>query len=95
MATIRNTKKEIAYLTEEVISNCYLALYFQGEERRDALSEIIDLAVDNYNSLVHRVNHPAEKHNRKLLRKHYAQIEKDMITNVDELFEKISKVCQS
>lgn len=95
MATIRNTKKEIAYLANEVISNCYLALYFQGEEHKDALLEIINKAADLHNDLIHRVNNPAEKNNRSLVRKHYRAIESDMITKVDELFCEISKICQA
>lgn len=95
MATIRNTKKEIAYLTGEVISNCYLALYFQGEEHKDALLDVINKAAELHNELIYRVNNPAEKHNRSLVRKHYRAIESDMITKVDALFQDISKVCQS
>lgn len=95
MATIRNTKKEIAYLTGEVISNCYLALYFQGEEHQDALATIINNAADLHNELIYRVNHPSEKHNRSLVRKHYKAIENDMITKVDALFQEISNVCKA
>lgn len=95
MATIRFTKKEIAYLTGEVISNCYLALYFQGKEQEDAILKIIDKAVELHNELIYRVNNPAEKHNRSLIKKHYRAIENDMITRVDALFQEISNACKA
>lgn len=95
MATIRNTKKEIAYLTGEVISNCYLALYFQGKQCEDTLLEVINKAADLHNELIYKVNHPADKHNRSLVRKHYKAIQEQMITQVDQLFQEISNICKA
>lgn len=94
MATIRKTKKELTYLTGEVISNCYLALYFQGEEHKDALIQVIDKAANLHNELMFAINHPVEKHNKSLVRKHYAHIEARMIDGVDTLFQEISTICQ-
>lgn len=93
MASIHKTKKEIKYLVNEVISNGYLALYFQSEDNKDALLDIITKAVDLYNDLIDRVNHPIEKHNPKLVKKHYVHLRKDMLAKVDGLFEEISTVC--
>ncbi len=93
MAKLRTIKKEIAYLTGEVINNSYMALYFQGEEAIEPLSKVIEEAVEMYNSLTHRANHPAEKHNAKLVRKHYAAIRAELIDKVDALFSQISVAC--
>ncbi len=93
MANLRTIKKEINYLTSEIVSNCYLAVYFQGEESAEALSAIISKAVDMNNTLRDRANHPAEKHNTKLVRKHYAAIYADLLSTSDELFQEISAVC--
>lgn len=93
MAKLRTIKKDIAYLTGEVISNCYLALYFQGEGVEDQISAIITRAVELHNSLIERANHPAEKHNTRLVKKHYAAVQADMLNGVDALFTGISAVC--
>lgn len=95
MATLRSIKKDIAYLTGEVISNAYLALYFQGEGAETALTDVISKAVDMHNSLIERANHPADKKNRTLVRKHYAALRSDMIAGVDSLFGEISNVCSA
>ena len=93
MAKLRTIKKDIAYLTGEVISNCYLALYFQGEGAQKDLEGLIVKAVELHNGLVERANHPAEKHNSRLVRKHYAGIRAELLSGVDGLFTDLSKIC--
>lgn len=93
MAKLRTIKRDITYLTGEVISNCYLALYFQGEGAQAKVEELIIKAVDLHNSLIERANHPAEKNNARLVRKHYAGVRADLLAGVDGLFTDLSKVC--
>ncbi len=93
MAKLRTIKKEIAYLTGEVLNNSYMALYFQGQEAAEPLTKVIEDALEMYRSLTDRANHPAEKHNAKLVRKHYAAIRAELIDTVDTLFKEISAVC--
>lgn len=95
MATIRKTKKEIAYLVNEVISNSYMALYFQGESAKEPLLGVINKAVELHNEMISRVNHPVEKHNPSLVKKHYRAIENETMTRIDELFFEISSICQA
>lgn len=80
-------------MTGEVISNCYLALYFQGEGAQAEVEKLIVKAVDMHNSLIERANHPAEKKNARLVRKHYAAVRADLMSGVDGLFTDLSKVC--
>lgn len=79
MASIRGIKNEIDYLVSEVISDGYMALYF-NVEKRDAIVSVIEEAVAMRNNLYEKVNNPADKQNKSLVRKHYAQIRRDMIT---------------
>lgn len=78
MASIRGIKNEIDYLVSEVISDGYMALYF-NVEKRDAIVSVIEEAVAMRNNLYEKVNNPADKQNKSLVRKHYAQIRRDMI----------------
>lgn len=95
MASIRKTKKEVTYLINEVISDAYVALYFQPTDKRDAIFAIINRAAELNNDLIDRINRPAEKHNASLVRKHFAQVRKDMFEGVDSLFAELSGVCKS
>ena len=90
MASIRNLKKDLTYLVNEVISDAYVALYFQPESARDAIFDIVGKAAD-----LDRINHPVEKHNPSLVRKHYAQIRREMTEGVETLFGELSQVCKT
>ena len=93
MASIRGIKNEIDYLVSEVISDGYMALYF-NVEKRDAIVSVIEEAVAMRNNLYEKVNNPADKQNKSLVRKHYAQIRRDMISGTDDLFRKLSDICK-
>lgn len=93
MAQLRTIKKDIAYLTGEVISNCYLALYFQGEGAQAEVEGLILKAIELHNSLIERANHPAEKNNPRLVRKHYVGVRADLMAGVDGIFTDLSKIC--
>lgn len=93
MACIRLIKKDIDYLVEEVLSDCYLSIYFHPQTK-EQIVEVMQDAVALRNELFTRVNNPAEKHNPSLVKKHYAQIRRDMFAKVDDLFVKLSSLCK-
>lgn len=95
MASVRKFKKEVTYLIEEVISDCYFALYFQPETEKDAIIGVINEAVELNNGLIEKINNPQEKNNPRLLKKYYNQLRAEMFTGVDSLFTKLSEVCKS
>jgi len=92
MASIRKTKKEVEYLTGEVISNCYLAVYFQPEDSKDDLIRVITQSVEFHNDMIERINKPAQKSN---LKKYYRDLREEMFTKIDALFASISDICKS
>lgn len=94
MASIRGIKNDIDYLVSEVVSDCYMALYFNPAEKREGIVAIVEEAVEFRNETYFKINHPAEKHNPSLVKKHYAQIRREMMTRVDELFERLSAACK-
>jgi len=55
---------------------------------------VIEEAVAMRNNLYEKVNNPADKQNKSLVRKHYAQIRRDMISGTDDLFRKLSDICK-
>lgn len=95
MASIRNLKKDLTYLVDAVISDAYVALCFQPATQRDAIFDIVDRAAELNNALLDRINRPAEKHNPSLVRKHYAQIRREMTEGVEKLFGELSQACQA
>jgi hypothetical protein len=90
MASIRELKKDIDYLTYEVISDCFAFSNLHSDIKSDELSAIISDAVDFRNDLIARVNNPDGKDNPKIVRAYYRAVQKDLLTGVDKLFSRLS-----
>jgi hypothetical protein len=92
MASIRELKKDIDYLVFEVISDCFMYSNVHPENKSDELSVLISDAVEFRNDLIARVNNPDGKDNPKIVKAYYKTLEKDLITGVDKLFERLSAI---
>lgn len=90
MASLRQLKKDIDYLVNEVISDSYMALYLHPD-KKDQIIDIIQEAAESRNEFIASANHPAEKHNASLVRKHYAVLRRELLERIDGLFEKLGK----
>lgn len=91
MANLRQIKKDIDYVVNEVVYDCYLALYFH-EDKQEQIIGVMKDAVELRNDLFQMVNNPTEKNNRSLVKKHYAFIRKEMMDRIEGLFDKLSSV---
>jgi hypothetical protein len=90
MASVRSLKKDIDYLVFEVISDCFIHSGVHPDEKPEELSAIISDAVNFRNDLIARVNNPDGKDNPKIVKAYYKSVEKDLMTGVDELFNRLS-----
>ncbi len=90
MASVRSLKKDIDYLIFEVISDCFAYSGIHPDNKSDELSAIISDAVNFRNDLIARVNNPDGKDNPKIVKAFYKSVEKDLITGVDKLFDRLS-----
>lgn len=94
MASRRKLKKDIDFLTFEVISDCYNHIYLHSENEEKVI-DIIKETVANRNSLVARVNHPDGKNNPKLVKTYYKSIFNDLISNIDTSFTNLSELIKA
>ena len=92
MASIRELKKDIDYLVFEVVSDCLVFSNLHPENESAELSALISDAVEFRNDLIARVNNPDGKDNPKIVKSYYKAVEKDLITGVDKLFERLSNL---
>jgi hypothetical protein len=90
MASVRELKKDIDYLIFEVISDCFVFSGVHPENKSDELSALISDAVKFRNDLIARVNNPDGKDNPKIVKAYYKSLEKDLVTGVDKLFNRLS-----
>jgi hypothetical protein len=92
MASVRNLKKDIAFLVSEVISDTQLFILLNPKHNTDAAYSIIEDAVEMFNIMYKRANHPDGKDNPKLVKRHYKALNEDLMKHANSLFERISKL---
>jgi hypothetical protein len=92
MASRRELKKDIDYLVFEVISDTLVFAGIHPGNKTEELEAIINDAVSFRNDLIARVNNPDGRHNPKILKAYYKAVEKDLLTEVDKLFTRLSEL---
>ncbi|QZE14086.1 hypothetical protein K4L44_16390 [Halosquirtibacter laminarini] len=95
MASIRKLKKDIDYITDMVIQDCFLYMEFHDEKTKDAAWDII-LELDKSRcELIWRTNHPDGKDNPKLVKKHYRGIITDLINEINKSYTQFNELVKS
>jgi hypothetical protein len=92
MASIRELKKDIDYLVFEVISDCFVYSNVHPDNKTDELTAVISDAVEFRNDLIARVNNPDDKDNPKIVKAYYKAVQKDLLSGVNKLFERLSSI---
>ncbi len=84
---LRVFKKDIEYFVGEFIDDCALFVALNPHKNVDEIDQIIDEAVELYNDLKTRANHPEGPK-----KAYYTALTKEMFEKLDELCEKLSAV---
>lgn len=93
MASVKGLKKDIKFLTEVVITDAiYVSEMLLGKEDQEKADEVIIEAVEMYNNLVDRTNHPDAKDNPNMVKKYYKKISVDLMNQTDELLSSLNKL---
>ncbi len=90
MANKRNLKKDINYLTSEILSECYAHLYLYPEKNEDKIMDIISKAVNSRNDFIAKINNP--KLEDKSAKKYFNGLIEEIITNSNNLIDEIQKL---
>jgi hypothetical protein len=88
MANLRKIKKDIDFLVEEVIADCYLYAEFNPTGKQDEVSNILLDTVNLRNELFERVNTPPDTGRKG----HYSAVAKDLLEGADRLFTRVSEL---
>lgn len=83
---LRVIKKDIEYFIEEFLDDCALFISLNPKKNSEEINKIIDEAVDLYNELKAKINHP-----EGTKRSYYNSIRKEMFDRLDSLSEKLSE----
>ena len=91
MASIKQLKKEIGYLSSQVIGDCIdFVQAFNGKEL-EAMA-VIDELVALHNETLDKVNHPDGKDNPKLVKEFYKQLKLNYIKGINEAYKKLEQL---
>ena len=91
MATRRNLKKDIEYITYTVVHDCMSYVDINPENNTDDVVKIITDMVSMRNDLFHRVNHQ-KKDTKKNVKTYYKSIYEDLLNTADQSFTQLSKI---
>lgn len=95
MASIRNIKKDIDYIVDEVISDSLLCISMQSKSSRDSFIQIINEMVEVRNSLIAKVNNAPKFEKKSESKAYYKAIYDELIASADKSFEKLSKLIEA
>ena len=91
MASKKDLKKDINFLTSEVIETCFLHYHLshEKEEIKPVIDEVIEDAVSLRNELIQKINNPDEGLRGRELKAWYNEIQSQMMKKTDDAFEKL------
>lgn len=92
MANRRDIKKDINFLTYQVISECYSYIEYSPNLSYENVSDIILEAIDLRNNLIYRVNHLNHTDTKKGIKSYFNSIIDDLYSKNIELIEKLNKL---
>lgn len=88
MASIRQLKKEIEFLSSQMIGDCIdFVQTFDGKEM-EAMA-VIDEIVLLHNSTIDKINNPDGKDNPKLVKGFYQKLKQDYVIGVNDAYKKL------
>ncbi len=90
MANLRVIKKDVIYLINEVISDCWVFMYLNSNEKQDEAKQIINDAIALGDNLFEQINHYPKEETKK----HFKQVNEKMLVEVDALFKRISQLAK-
>ena len=89
MATVRRLKKEIEFMSSQLIGDCIDYLDTFDDKKETNVLSVIEEAVLLNNTMLDRACHPEDKHNPKLVKQHYRKLKIDFIKGLDQAYGKL------
>ena len=88
MANLRTFKKDVIFLVNEVISDCWVFMYLNRDKNVDEANKIVADAVELGDNIFEQINHyPKED-----AKKHFKALNQKLLEGVDALFVRLSEL---
>jgi hypothetical protein len=92
MASIRNLKKDIDFLTSMVIIDCFQYINYSENADQESAFALVRKVIASGNDLRDRASHPDGSENPALVKKYYRKIGEDLVKVCDQAYEELSKI---
>lgn len=92
MANRRNLKKDIHFLFQHILDECYTFIEYSPSIFHQSAVEIIYESNQVKEELLKRVNHPPHNGDVQAVKEHYKKIIEDMYKKNMELIEKLNEL---
>ncbi len=92
MASIRDLKKDVNFLVDHFISECYTQLTFSILLDQENIIDVITDDLELKASTITRLNANAAKGEEKFCKKHYKVIADDFFNQIIELTERLHSI---
>jgi len=94
MASKKNLKKDINFLTDEVIGTCLMHQTLNKGIKEKELDEIINEMLVLREELLEKVNNPQKTKADKNLRTYYRNLYSNLLKKVNDTFDKINEITE-
>ena len=79
MASIRKLKKDINFVSFELLTEMFTYKHFHEDMKEEKFDEVIKKVVKKRNELMNRINHYSGEAEKTSYKKHFRQIREDMV----------------
>ena len=86
MANLRVFKKDVVFLINEVISDCWVYMYLNGEKNLDEAKKIVADAVELGDNIFEQIS----QYPKDDAKKHFKALNQKLLEGVDALFVRLS-----
>ena len=86
MANLRTFKKDVIFLINEVISDCWVFMYLNRDKNVEEAKKIVADAVELGDNLFEQINH----YPKDDAKKHFKALNQKLLEGVDALFVRLS-----
>lgn len=92
MATIRNLKKDVRFLTEQLLTDTLEVSEVVNEKDKQQVLDLVIEIARFHNELIGKINHPDGKENPKLVKSYFRKISLDLLSGSNDIYAKIGKL---
>lgn len=91
MASVKNLKKDVNLLTDEVIGTCLMHQFANQKQNQEKADNLIDEMLVSRDEIINKINNP-DIAKGKSVKAYYDEIFEEFLTKVNSIFETLGNM---